>query len=538
MLSFGAVMTGLGGTLGDWPALIHGDLMVDWRTFDRRTNALARAFLAAGAAPGDRLAHLMRNSPAYLTTTVAGFKARLAHVNVNYRYTGAELHYILDNADAAVVVFDSEFAGLLDAIRPTLHSVRLWVQVGGETADWAMDFDAIAAGDAAPLDADHKPDDRLFLYTGGTTGHPKGVVWEQAALWTLLGGGAPLPGMPTPATLDAHVAAVTTNPAGRRKLLVLPPLMHGTGLLMGIYALALGGTVITTTARGFDPVEALQLSERHDPDVTVIVGDAFARPMLRAIEAGEGRLGRTGMMISSGTMWSPEVKAGLLKHCPAMICYDSFGSSEGLGYGASISTAAAPDAPTRFQHDPNTIVLDEDMRPVEPGSGRLGRVARTGLLPVGYWKDEAKSAQTFITFEGRRYTMPGDWATVEADGTLVLMGRGSQCINSGGEKIFPEEVEEVLKTHPAIEDALVFGLADERWGQAVTAVVDARETVDEAALIAHVRERLAAYKAPKRIVAVADVPRGPNGKADYPAARALAEAALATPSRPLSAGGW
>jgi fatty-acyl-CoA synthase len=165
-------------------------------------------------------------------------------------------------------------------------------------------------------------------------------------------------------------------------------------------------------------------------------------------------------------------------------------------------------------------------------------VARTGLLPVGYWKDEAKSAQTFITFEGRRYTMPGDWATVEADGTLVLMGRGSQCINSGGEKIFPEEVEEVLKTHPAIEDALVFGLADERWGQAVTAVVDARETVDEAALIAHVRERLAAYKAPKRIVAVADVPRGPNGKADYPAARALAEAALATPSRPLSAGGW
>jgi fatty-acyl-CoA synthase len=400
--------------------------------------------------------------------------------------------------------------------------VRLWVQVGGETASFARDFDELALGDPAPIDADHRPEDRLFLYTGGTTGHPKGVVWEQGALWTLLGGGAPFPGMPAPQSLEAHLAAVRADPGGRRRVLVLPPLMHGTGLLMGIYALGLGGTVITTTARGFDPVEALRLSERHDPDVTVIVGDAFARPILRAIEAGEGRLGRTGMMISSGTMWSPEVKAGLLTHCPTMICYDSFGSSEGLGYGASVSTAAAPDAPTRFSHDPHTIVLDEDMRVVEPGSGRLGRVARTGLLPVGYWKDAEKSARTFVEFEGQRYTMPGDWATVEADGTLVLVGRGSQCINSGGEKIFPEEVEEALKTHPAVEDALVFGVADERWGQAVTAVVETRGPVDEAELIAHVRERLAAYKAPKRIVTVDRVPRGPNGKADYPAARALA----------------
>jgi fatty-acyl-CoA synthase len=336
--------------------------------------------------------------------------------------------------------------------------------------------------------------------------------------------------MQGPDTIDAHVEAVLTGEA-RRRLLALPPLMHGTGFLMGIYALGLGGTVITTTARGFDPEEALKLSERHNPDVMVIVGDAFARPLLRAIEAGKGRLGQTGMMISSGTMWSPEIKAALLKQCPTMICYDAYGSSEGLGYGASVSTAANADAPTRFQHDPNTILIDVDeatgaMRVItEPGVP--GRVARTGLLPRGYWKDPEKSARTFVTVDGQRYTMPGDFGVMEADGAIVLLGRGSQCINSGGEKIFPEEVEEWLKTHPAVEDALVFGVKDETWGQAVTAVVEAHADVTEAELIQHVKAGLAAYKAPKQVVVVAKCPRAPNGKADYETARKLAEAVAA-----------
>jgi len=524
MLSFGQVFSALGGRLGSAPALIHGEEVVDWARFDRRTNALARAFLAAGTKAGDRVAHLMRNSPAYLSTTVAGFKARLVHVNVNYRYTGEELFYILDNSDAAVVVFDAEFAPVLGALRARLPLVRLWVQVGGdERPDWAADFEALAEGDATPVEAAHDPSDLLFLYTGGTTGAPKGVMWEQGTLFTILGAGANMPGEPAPASLEEHIARVEESPA-RRRLLALPPLMHGTGFLMGIYALALGGTVITTRGRSFSAAEALKLAERHQPDIIVIVGDAFARPILRALEAGEGRLGAPKMMISSGTMWSPEVKAGLLRHCPTMVCYDAYGSSEGLGYGAAISTAAAPDAPTRFMHDENTIVLDEDMQPVAPGSGRIGRVARTGLLPLGYWKDPEKTARTFITFEGRRYTMPGDWATVEADGSLTLLGRGSQCINTGGEKVFPEEVEEALKTHPAVEDALVFGVPDETWGQAVTAVVETVRPVEEAELIAHVKDRLAHYKAPKRVVRVARVPRAPNGKPDYAAARRLAEA--------------
>lgn len=524
MLSFGELLKTLGPRLGDAPALIHGEERLDWASFDRKTNALAAAFLAAGARPGDRVAHLMRNSPAYLLTTVAAFKARMVHVNVNYRYTGEELHYIFDNSDATVIVFDDEFADVLDGLRHRLPHVKLWLKVGGAPVDWAADFHAVADGSGSPDVAGYSPEDRLFIYTGGTTGMPKGVIWEHGALWVAMGGGAQLPGMPGPESMEEHVAAVLENPE-RRRLLALPPLMHGTGLLTAIYTLGMGGTVITATARSFDAEEALKLSEAHDPHVTVIVGDAFARPMLRAIEAGRGSLGNTMMMVSSGTMWSPEVKAALLRHCPTMVCLDSYGSSEGLGYGLSTSTAEAPDAPTRFISDPDTLLVDEDLKPIRE-AGKPGRVARAGPVPLGYWKDPEKSAKTFVTVEGRRCTMPGDWGVLDEDGALILLGRGSQCINSGGEKIFPEEVEEALKTHPLVEDALVFGVPDEKWGQAVTAVAETLGPVTEDELIAHVKASLAPYKAPKQVVQVKKVPRGPNGKADYEAARAIAREML------------
>ncbi|MDW8414158.1 MAG: AMP-binding protein [Thermaurantiacus sp.] len=524
MWTFGQVYAALGDRLGDAPALIHGEEVLSWRDFDRMTNALARAFLTAGAGPDSKVAHLMRNSPAYLLTTAAAVKARMVHVNVNYRYAPAELHYILDNSDAHVVVFDAEFAPAMEEIRHRLPLVRQWVQVGGTPPAWAASFEALASGPADPVVADHQPGDLFFIYTGGTTGMPKGVMWEQATLFTLLGGGAPALFTPPPPSLEAHIEAVLSNPE-RRRALVLPPLMHGTGLLMGVYALALGGTVITQARRSFDPVDALRLVATWRPDFVVIVGDAFARPLLRALEAEGGGLPGVRVMISSGTMWSPEVKAGLLARAPQMICIDSYGSSEGLGYGVAISSADRPNTPTRFQHDENTIVVDEELRPIAPGSGRIGRIARSGLLPLGYWKDPEKSAKTFVTIDGRRYTIPGDFATLEADGSIVLLGRGSQCINTGGEKVFPEEVEEALKTHPAVEDALVFGVPDERWGQAVTAVVETCAPVTEVELIAHVKAHHAHYKAPKRVVVVGRVPRAPNGKPDYEAARALAAAA-------------
>ena len=518
--SFGEIFTALGGAVNPaLPALIHGDQTTSWSDFDRRTDTLAATLLASGVTTGDKVAHLMRNSPAYLETTVAGFKARLVHVNVNYRYTGEELFYILDNSDAAVLVFDGEFASLVTALLPRLPGLKLALQVGGATISGARDFEAVFTSPLLLPPQDHAADDLLFIYTGGTTGVPKGVMWEQSAIWALCGGGAPALGLAAPPTLADHVAQVTRGD-GCSRALIMPPLMHGSGFLIAIYTLARGGTVITLPGQSFEAADAFAACARHTPDYSVIVGDAFARPLLRGLDAGQGDIASIRVMISSGTMWSPEVKAGLLRHNPELMIVDALSSSESIGMGASVHTAANPDAATRFVYDENTLVLDDNMCPVVPGSGQMGRIARGGLIPRGYYKDPEKSARTFVAVDGRNYSLPGDWATVEADGTIVLLGRGSQCINTGGEKVFPEEVEEALKTHPAVEDALVFGTPDEKWGQRVTAVVEGGVN-DLDALTTHVRGMLAGYKTPKHIVLVAKVPRAQNGKADYEAAKAM-----------------
>ncbi len=515
-LSFGEIFAAIGPVVDpDRPALIHGDHVVRWGDFHRRTDALAATCLAAGAVAGDRIALLMRNGPAYGEAMVAGFKARLVHVNVNYRYTGEELFYILDNSDSTVLVYDAEFAPIVASIRDRLN-VKLFLQVGGKTPDFATDFETAAASGATLPPQDHSPEDMLFIYTGGTTGMPKGVMWEQGALWELMNAGNPEPA----ANLAEHVAQVKAG-IGINRSLVLPPLMHGTGLIIALSTLARGGTVVTLPGHAFDAEEALKTCAAQDCNYAVIVGDAFARPLLRGLDAGVGSIGSLVTMISSGTMWSPEVKAGLLKHNPALMIVDSLGSSEGLGLGASVQTSANAGAATRFIADGRTLVLDENMQPVVPGSGQMGRIARAGPIPLGYWKDPAKSATTFVTVEGVRYSIPGDFAIIEEDGSFTLLGRGSQCINTAGEKVFPEEVEEALKMHPAIDDALVFGGPDEKWGNSVTAVVEAHAPVTTEELQAHVRKSLAGYKTPKRIVTVAKVPRAPNGKADYEAAKRL-----------------
>ncbi len=515
-LSFGTIFENIASAIDPaHPATIHGDVTTSWGDFDRRTNALAAACHAAGAVPGDRIAHLMRNGPAYLQTTVAGFKARLVHVNVNYRYTGEELFYILDNSDAAVLAYDAEFEPLVSSIRHRLN-VKLFLQVGGETPDYAEDFDRVAQSPANFPKQAHAPDDMLFIYTGGTTGMPKGVMWDQGALSAMLMAGA---GIPPDTALPAYLDAVRAG-MGRYRALVLPPLMHGTGFIIAISTLSRGGTVVTLPGHAFEPELALETCQRLGCDYSVIVGDAFARPLLKALDAGHGSIASLKVMISSGTMWSSETKAGLLRHAPDMMIADTLGSSEGLGLGASIQTSANAGAPTKFSADGQTLVVGDDLRPV--AIGERGRIARGGLIPRGYWRDAAKTAETFVTVDGVRYSMPGDWAIVEADGSFTLLGRGSQCINTAGEKVFPEEVEEALKTHPAVDDALVFGVADDKWGQAVTAVVEAHDAVEPEALRAHVRGTLAGYKTPKRVIIVTKVPRAPNGKADYAAAKLMA----------------
>lgn len=516
----------------DTPALIHKGRVITWQEFDRRANNLARGFLDAGANYGDKVAFYLRNHSAYMETLSACFKSRLTHVNVNYRYVEDELCYILENSDSRIVVFDAEFRMHVPALMDRLPQVGLWVQVDDENnlLPGAVSFETMASGSGERLNIERSGGDMLFLYTGGTTGMPKGVMWEHQSLWMAgTAGATPETNMVPPADIEEHAENVKSSGEGRRSFPVCPQ-MHGTGLFTSIAALAQGGCVVTTDSARFDPAETWQIVEECRVNSMAIVGDAFAKPLLNALDEAPGKydISSVVMIISSGVMWSPEVKQGLLKHNPNMALVDSFGASEAVGFGTSTTTAEGGDAVARFMINENTRVFDEDYREVKPGSGEVGFVARTGGIPSGYYKDPEKTAKTFPVINGVRYSIPGDWCRVEDDGTLTLLGRGSVCINTAGEKVYPEEVEEVLKTHPDVDDVLVVGIPDEKWGQAVTGVVQpARgKTVDETMLREHVRQSLAGYKCPKRIVSIDDLGRANNGKADYKRITEYAKSAL------------
>ncbi len=526
--NFGDILDGLDrGFSPGAPALIHGERTVTWGELGRRSNNLAAALRARGAQPGDKVAFYLRNCPEYTEGLAACFKARLVQVNVNYRYLDEELRYILDNSDAKIVLFDSEFADRVESLRPRLPNVAAWIQVGGN-GEHGEPYESLAeTGDGRPLGIPRSGSDLLFLYTGGTTGMPKGVMWAANDLWHALGAGANTPangGVP-PQTLEQHVTNVIK--AGQAtKQIPCCPLMHGTGLFTAIGTLVSGGCVITLTGNKFESEELFDAVQRHGANSLVIVGDAFAKPMLNALDQNPGRwdISSVKLIVSSGVMWSTEVKKGLLKHHGGMLLTDSFGSSEAVGFGVSVMSAAGEVRTAKFTIGDRCKVFTEDHKEVTPGSGEKGFIARSGPIPVGYYKDAEKTAKTFPTINGVRYSIPGDWCIVEADGTLTLLGRGSACINSAGEKIYPEEVEEALKTHPDVEDALVVGVPDDRWGNAAVGVVQLRRgAVDnEEKLRAHVKERLAGYKVPKRVFSVPAMFRAPNGKADYKSAQSFA----------------
>ncbi len=531
--NFGDILDAISPVIpADAPAFLHGERTITWGEATKATNNMARGLIARGAKPGDKLAIYMRNRPEYLLALAAGFKARLTHVNVNYRYTPEEVWYIFDNSDAQAVVYASEFRDAVEQIRPRLPKVQSWIEVSadGKTAPFAEPFERLAEdGNGGPLDIQRSGDDQFFIYTGGTTGMPKGVMWTHNDLREITLAAARRMG-PVPETLEELAAHHAKLGPGMRTL-PAPPLMHGTGLLTAMGAMLGGGSVVTLEGETFDAEELLRAIDRHRPQSMAIVGDSFAKPMLNALEASPGKynVSSLAMIVSSGVMWSMEVKRGLLEHMPQAMLNDGFSSSEALGMGASVMAKGAEVQTAKFVIGERCKVFDEHDNPVEPGSGVAGMVAIMGPNPLGYYKDEEKTARTFRTIGGVRYSIPGDWVTVEADGSLTLLGRGNACINTAGEKVFPEEVEEALKRHPSVEDALVVGLPDEKWGQAVTGVVTLAEghDLDEASLRTHVRQSLAGYKTPKRIVLADRSLRAANGKADYPAARAAAEAALA-----------
>jgi fatty-acyl-CoA synthase len=511
-------------------ALIHGEQLVTFRAFEARAARLAGALAARGIGRGAKVAMYVYNCNEYLETAFAAMKLRAAPVNVNYRYLEEELRYLIDNSDAEALVYHGALAERVARVRERLPRLRLLVQVATAAEDrvalldGAVGYeDLLAAHDPAPR-LERSADDLLFLYTGGTTGLPKGVMWPHRALFAQFSAGYMPLGEPAPATVPAAVeAAVKLDAMGAvGPSLAAAPLMHGMAWFTSMSTLMTGGAVVSLTGRSFDAHEFWRAVQRHRVRMATIVGDAFARPLVQALVEAEEKgepydVSSLFAIVSGGVMWTPPFKQPFLDRGIGMLI-DGLGSSEATGAGMMINVAGQDIATARFQLSPHTKVLGDDGREVRPGSGEVGVLAIAGAaLPNGYYKDDAKTEATFKTIDGVRYAIPGDYARVESDGTITLLGRGSVCINTGGEKVYPEEIEEVLKLHPAVEDCTVVGVPDDRWGQAITAVVafvPGRQAGADT-LIGMAKERLAAFKAPKHIVVVDRVVRSPAGKADY-----------------------
>jgi fatty-acyl-CoA synthase len=504
----------------DAPAVAQGSRALSWAEFDGRADALARFLLDTGVSAHDKVALYLYNCPEYLETCFACFKTSLVPVNTNYRYADDELAYLWDNADAVVVVFHAGLVEHVQHVRSRVPRVVTWLWVGdgsGDCPEWAVPYETAMSRQSERVVPDwgRGDDDLLFIYTGGTTGMPKGVMWRQDDVVRGVVG-ASARRFREPANYDGLRAWLT-----RHGKVSLPacPLMHATGFFASLGRLSTAGSVALLESHRFDPTELLDVVDNRGVNTVVLVGDVVAKPILAALDAEPGRwdLSTIDAISSSGVMWSAPVKQGLLRHIPQARLVDNFGSSEAMGMGQSVSTSADSAQTAKFRITENTRVIDDANNEVTPGSGRVGRVAVRGHQPIGYYKDPEKSDRTFVMINGDRYSIPGDYALVEADGSLTLLGRGSVCINTGGEKVFPEEVEEVLKLHPSVRDAVVVGVPDDRFGESIAAVVEPRtgRTVDEEDVIEFVKERLARYKAPKHVLAVDTIGRAANGKVDY-----------------------
>ena len=538
-MHWGTVWESIADAIPDNPAVSNGGVTRSWAEYDERSARIASALAAAGLQAQSKVALYMYNGNEYLEAQFGTFKMRGVAINVNYRYLDEELWYLLDNSDAEALFFHASLADRVGRVIERLPQLKLLVEVddtgaGELLGGRAVAYDALVASHGPAARVTRDENDLYMLYTGGTTGMPKGVMYPMGDItWFFTRLGFPAVGLPVPASaaeIAPSVAALAA--AGRTSVSVTgAPLMHGTGLWLGALMHHLGGGhVVTLTNRSLDADELLRAIERHRCTHNTIVGDSFSKPIIRAIDAAIDRgepydLSSLRMIVSSGVMWTTEVKQALLDRIPQVILHDAMGSTEG-SMGNQVTVSGSSTETAKFIANPTTKVFDELDQEVEPGSGQIGRVAAGGMVPIGYYKDPEKTARTFRVINGVRYSFPGDMAQVAADGTLILLGRGSNVINSGGEKIFPEEVEEAVKRVDGVIDCLVVGVDDDTFGQAVTAVAALAPgaTVSESDVIANVKSQIAGFKAPKRVVFVAQVPRAPNGKADYKTARQLASA--------------
>ena len=520
-------------------ALVCGDNKKTWKEYDDRAARLATLLTSYGLGSDSKVSLYVHNSNEYLEAQYSVFKIAGVSINVNYRYKQEELIYLMDNSDSEAVFFQGCYGDQIKSIKDKLDKVKVFIQIddGSEQLDFAENYEAAIASNK-PMERIERSEDNIYmLYTGGTTGMPKGVMYTHGghlrAMLSTAGAWGLIP-LQEKVDIDGVSGEVLRISEEGNLTVSIPacPLMHGTGMWLGALVPHLvGGCVVTMPQLGFDPDFLFKEVERTQTNNIVIVGDAFAKPMMGALDKAlaENRpynLGSVNTIISSGVMWSAEVKDGLLKHHD-MILIDAMGSTEG-GMGSSRASRDEPAPTAKFTINPGVIVITDEGKHVEPGSGVMGKIGTSGLVPLGYFKDEKKSAETFMEFEGVRYSFPGDYALVEADGTITLLGRGSNCINTAGEKVYPEEVEEAIKRHDDIYDCLVVGLKDDRFGQRVVALAsfnDGKET-QEQDLISFTREHLAGYKLPKQVLFVEEVMRAPNGKANYKWAKETAEKEL------------
>jgi len=517
-------------TVPDREALYAEGRSLTYRQLDERANQLAHHFQSVGIKPGDHVGCHMMNGTEYLETMLALFKIRAVPINVNFRYVHEELRYLYTDADLVGTVFDAEFADRVAAVLPQTPKVRELIAVGPyegfELPEGTKRYEDVLA--AQPADRSGFPersgDDLLIIYTGGTTGMPKGVMWRQEDMFFAgMGGGRPA-GEPfkTPEEVaeNALAGGTVSFPAA--------PLMHGAAELSSFISFFSGSKIVLI--RKFSGHGALQLIQDHKCNMLMVVGDAMATPILEALQEKEYDTSSLFALGSAGALLSQTTRDKFTELVPNLYINDSFGSTE-TGYNGSAKPGTNAKDGLKFAVNARTTVFGEDDKPIEPGSGKVGLVGQKGHIPLGYYNDPEKTAKTFRVIDGVRWVFPGDMATVEEDGTMHFLGRGSICINSGGEKIYPEEVENAIKSHPDLQDAVVAGIPDPRWGQKVAAVLQVKDghtppTQEE--LEQHLSTQIGRYKLPRFITYVELMQRSPSGKPDYKwATKVLTDAAEA-----------
>jgi acyl-CoA synthetase (AMP-forming)/AMP-acid ligase II len=525
----------------DNPALKVGDRVATYADLERDSNRLAHFLASRGVKPGDHVAIYSKNSIEHVVAVLATVKLRATTINVNYRYVEGELDYLFENADVVALLFERTYADLVSRCAPKHPKLQTFVALPDVTdpdnADDISSFDGVTLeeayeGQSAERDFEERsPDDIHIIYTGGTTGFPKGVMWRHEDFWRVLGGGIDFyTGEPLE---EFSQSSTATEP--RMTTFPLSPLMHGgaqAGLLMHLYA-----GHLTVLEPKFDAQRTWEIIERDKVQLIFMTGDAMARPLIEEFE----RKAATGtpydasslfLISSSAAIFSPDVKKRWIAVFPDAIFTDSVGATEtGFhGMGMQDKEQISTDGPV-VGIGPGTVVLGDDGRVLDPATdiGVTGRLARGGHVPVGYYKDPEKSAKTFLEINGERFSVPGDMARIEEGNRITLLGRGSNCVNTGGEKVYPEEVEMAIKAHPAVYDSLVVGIPDEKYGQAVAAVVELRdgESLELEELRTYLRAHLSGYKLPRTLTLVDEVPRNAAGKAQYPAAKDLALAGFA-----------